>query len=104
MRMAHDIEISVVAFEREGRWIAQCVEYDIAAFSESLPALPEAFSKALFANFCINQNLGRKGLEGVPSAPAQFKQMFESAQLDVSPRNKNFNTPRHLRVTEMRVA
>jgi hypothetical protein len=104
MKQHSEINVSVVAFEREGQWIAQCVEYDIAAFSDSLAALPDAFSNALFANICINQHLGRDGLDGVPAAPARFRDMFESAPLDVSMRERGTDVPPHLRVREMRIA
>ncbi|MGL5117126.1 MAG: hypothetical protein ACRC7G_09040 [Beijerinckiaceae bacterium] len=103
MQNLAELNVSVVAYEREGRWIAQCVEHDIAAFSDNLATLPDAFSDALVANLHINAHLGREGLEGIPAAPAGFRTLFDAAPLDIAPRNRS-NEPQKVRVKEMRVA
>lgn len=77
------IEIKVVAYQKGNAWIAQCVEYDIYAHSESLPKLSLALERAVLANVCINAELGRKGLDGIPPAPQRFLDMFQGAHLHV---------------------
>ena len=79
----HSIEINVVAYQKGNAWIAQCVEYDIYAHSESLPKLSLALERALLAKVCINAELGRKDLDGFPPAPQRFLDMFQSAHLHV---------------------
>lgn len=98
------IELSVVAYQDDGIWIAQCVEYDIAASASTLPALERAFERAVAANLCVNHDLGRNALDGIPPAPSDFKAMFDDAALDVTPRTRVAGTPRvpraHFRVAE----
>lgn len=104
--MTKRIEVNVVAFQEGDLWVAQCVEYDIAAFAKSLPELPRAFERAVAANLCANADLGRRDLESVPVSPPHFKAMFDAAQLDVKPTEKPTAgqrlpvTVRHLRVAE----
>jgi hypothetical protein len=75
--MTDRIEVNVVAFQEGELWVAQCVEYDIAAFAKSLPELPRALERAVAANICANADLGRHALVGVPPAPPRFKQTFD---------------------------
>jgi hypothetical protein len=98
------IDISVVAFKGERNWVAQCVEYDIAAFAESPSELHDALSSALVANLCINEHLGRRGLDGIPPAPAKFREMFETSRARLSPVSNGRPLPEFLHLTEMRVA
>jgi hypothetical protein len=79
--MSKRIEVSVVAFQEGELWVAQCVEYDIAAFAKSLPELSKAFERAMAANLCVNADLGRNALDGVPAAPERFRQLFDKADL-----------------------
>jgi hypothetical protein len=75
----NQVRISVIAFHDEGKWIAQCVEYDIAASAETLPKLRKAFEKAVIANICVNKELGHSGLDGIPAAPSKFRDLFNNA-------------------------
>ena len=84
--MTKPIDVRAVLFEDRGVWVAQCVEYDIAAFAASLPELPRAFERAVAANLCANADLGRDGLDGVPPAPERFERLYEEADLGVTPR------------------
>lgn len=84
--MTDRIEVNVVAFQEGELWVAQCVEYDIAAFAKSLPELPRALERAVAANICANADLGRHALVGVPPAPPRFKQMFDQSHLDLKER------------------
>src|ERR1700730_4566918 len=77
--LINQITLSVIAFHDEGKWIAQCVEYDIAASAESLTKLRKAFEKAVIANICVNKELGHSGLDGIPSAPSKFRDLFNNA-------------------------
>jgi len=76
--MTKQIEVRVVCYKGEGPWVAQCVEHDIAAFSRSVKDLPTAIKRAIAANVCVNHDLGREGLEGIPRAPERFAEMVRS--------------------------
>jgi hypothetical protein len=75
----------VVAFQEGDLWVARGVEYDIAAHASALTRLPLAFERAPRANLCINAELGRDGLDGIPPAPSRFRALFESG-MDLEPR------------------
>jgi hypothetical protein len=74
------LTVNVLAFRESDCWVAQCLEYDISARSDTLAKAMTAFRRAFAANLAANQELGRKALEGVPPAPQRFRQMFESAK------------------------
>ncbi len=75
-----EVTVNAVAFQDEGIWIAQCLEHDIVATAPSIAQLRKAFEKAVIANLCVNTELGRAGLDGIPPAPNHFKDLFESSQ------------------------
>lgn len=79
------IEVTAVAYQEGDVWVIQCVEYDIAAFAKHPTELPRAFERAMAANVCVNADLGRDALDGVPEAPPRFRELFERAQLDLKP-------------------
>jgi len=80
------INVDAVAFQdASGDWIAQCIQYDISVHAKSLPELKKALEREIAANVCINEKLGRKGLEGIPSAPKKYEEVFNSAGLELSP-------------------
>ncbi|MGH6850070.1 MAG: hypothetical protein ACREDD_06440 [Methylocella sp.] len=83
--MMNQIIISAIAFHDEGVWVAQCIEHDIAVSAETLPKLRRAFEKAVVANICVNEELGRSGLDGIPPAPSHFRDLFENADIDLHP-------------------
>lgn len=84
--MSKRIEVSVVAYQHGELWVAQCVEYDIAAFAKHIRDLPRAFERAVAANVCANVDLGRQALEGIPRAPAEFREMFERSEIGLKHR------------------
>jgi hypothetical protein len=77
-------QISAVAFQENGVWVVQGIEYDIVAHSPDAAGLPFAFMKAVVENACITEQLGRAPLEGIRPAPKRFKDMFERARAQVS--------------------
>jgi glucose-6-phosphate 1-dehydrogenase len=76
MEPTQAIKLSVVAFQEGETWIAQCVEYDIAAHATQLTQIPAAFERVLIDNLCVNAELGRTGLDGIPPGPPIFAKMF----------------------------
>src|SRR5438105_1860445 len=83
--MTKPIEVSAVAYQEGDVWVVQCVEYDIAAFAKHPTELPRAFERAMAANVCVNADLGRHALDGIPAAPAKFRELFERAKLGLKP-------------------
>ena len=86
MSAEQPLKVRAVVFEDGGVWVAQGVDYDIAAFAPTLGALPKAFTRAVGANLCANADLGREGLDGIPPAPKRFAALFKGADYTLSPR------------------
>jgi hypothetical protein len=97
------ITISAIAFHDEGVWIAQCVEYDIAVSATTLPKLRKAFERAVIANICVNEKLGRSGLDGIPPAPSKFRDLFNNADTDLHP-IKQAPSPAPVTIRDFRLA
>ncbi len=100
------VEISALVFQEEGCWIAQCVEYDIVVHASEPAALPKAIEKAVLMNVCVNAELGRTGLEGVPAAPDHFREIFDRATMDLKLRGKpdrNSKGGRQVKIRSMRL-
>jgi hypothetical protein len=77
------IELNVVFYEDGDLWVAQAIEFDIAARADKPSKLPRAFERAVMANLVANQELGRQRLEGIPAAPQRFRELFESAHFNL---------------------
>lgn len=61
----------------EGHWIAQCLEYDIAAQGGTLKKAQYEWQLALAARFASAQQLGLHPLEGLPKAPQKFWMLYD---------------------------
>lgn len=102
--MRETIEINVVAYRDGDLWVAQCVEYDIAAFAATLTGLPKAFERAVASNLCVNLQLGRSDLEGIPAPPPKFRDLFDDAKLNISPTDGPIKARSPFRVRDLRLA
>ncbi|MBV8449933.1 MAG: hypothetical protein JO124_18295 [Hyphomicrobiales bacterium] len=74
-----------VAFEEDGVWVVQGIEYDICTHAKEAAEVPQAFYRAVIENICITQHLGRRPLEGIKPAPKRFREMFERAESRLMP-------------------
>lgn len=81
--MSDEIRISAVAFKEGDAWVIQGIEYDIAAYADTMSALNNAFSRAVIENCVITERLGRQPLEGIKPAPEHFRTMFEHAEIEL---------------------
>jgi hypothetical protein len=80
-----EIKLRVVVFREGNVWVAQGVDYDIAAHGKDMGALMRTFERMLVENMAITTHLGRQPLEGVKPAPERFRLMYESAEAKVAP-------------------
>lgn len=72
--------VSVLIFREANRWVAQGLEYDIAAQADSIPAVKKAFFRAFFSQAAVNVENGKEPLEDVPEAPAFYRDEFKKAE------------------------
>ena len=97
-------QINILAYQNGETWIAQCVEYDICAFADKLPKLLKAFDRALAANVCVNTELGRDGFEGIPAAPQNIRNVFETAKMTVTNGLQSRSPIKGVIIGEMKIA
>lgn len=98
------IEIDVVAYQDAcGIWVGQCIQYDIAAHAKTFSGLLKAIERTVAANICINQKLGRKGLEGIPPAPEKFRKRLDQAEYPLSPLTKIDSAPKQVHIQKLAV-
>lgn len=76
-------EIRVVVFQSRGRWIAQCLDYDLCTSSAKLHRLPRQILSQLRAQVALDLRHGREPFQGLPGAPQRFWEMYREA-----PRNE----------------
>lgn len=76
-------QLRAVIYQEGPVWIAQGLEIDITAQSDSLPDLPSAFVRAVAENFAVAHHLGHDPLSSIGPAPERFERMFERARMFV---------------------
>ena len=96
--MVDKIHINAVAYEEDGAWVAQGIEYDIVAHAPDVLRLPDAFSRAVMENICITTHLGKTPLQGVKPAPGRFLELFEAATVEVRPTKQRADADVSVRV------
>ncbi|MCW5695169.1 MAG: hypothetical protein KIS96_00395 [Bauldia sp.] len=77
--------MNALVFRDGDHWIAQGLEFDIAAQASSLDDIHGAFFKALAANAAASIELGLEPFEGIGAAPQRFWSMWEAARLRLEP-------------------
>jgi hypothetical protein len=74
------LELRVVVFRGNTKWVAQCLERDIAAQADSLAELPTRLGRALTAEIAFSQERGEPAFEMLPEAPRRYWAMWHGAE------------------------
>ncbi len=69
--------LRVVIFQEGGRWVAQCLEYDIGAQAASMDKLHERLVVALEAERQESMARNGKPFAGIAPAPEYFHRLWE---------------------------
>jgi hypothetical protein len=77
--------IRAVAFEKDGMWIAHCLEYSLVSYAESLKELPNELLRQLIVQVEADLKAGRAPLDGFKRAPKRYWDMFDAAQAASTP-------------------
>ena len=77
--------LRIVMFEEEvpgvGRiWVAQCIDYDLAAQSTKLNDLAYEFEKALVCHVVACLDAGIEPLKHLPPAPNHYEELFKMGE------------------------
>ena len=73
--------VSVVIYQDSGVWIAQGLQYDITARGVDPVDASERFNQKFGAELVMSMDLGELPLSGVPQAPKEFWEMYQTAKL-----------------------
>ncbi len=83
--------IRVIMFEEAGQWVAQCLEYDIAAQAPNLDSLNDRLEVTLKAE--LAESIERHGspFAGINPAPERYQRMWDRRvkSFDVSANTKS---------------
>lgn len=72
--------VRVVAFQEDGAWVAQCVEYDICTQGRDLMQAQRRMRVALRHEAKFTKDKCGEEFAGLDAAPDYFAAMFESAE------------------------
>ena len=75
-----DLKIRAVLFQEEGWWVAQCLEYDIAAQARTQDDLLYELKRILAGRILVSATKGRQPFENLPKAPLRYWAMYEEAE------------------------
>jgi hypothetical protein len=73
------VSVTALVFEKEGLWIAQCLEYDIVSFAETLEDLRCELVGQLESVVSLDEREGRPPFEGFKRAPEKYWRMYEAS-------------------------
>lgn len=79
------ISVNAVVFEKDGIWIAQCLEFNFVSCSDTLEELPEGLLRQMLAQIEADAELGQKPFANFGPAPAKYWEMFEQAKSRTAP-------------------
>jgi hypothetical protein len=82
------LRLSAVAYQIDGMWMVQGIEYDIRARAYTIDEVPKAILRALRERAELDRFLGKAPLEGLAPAPQDFADMFRQAKFK-KPLNEN---------------
>src|SRR6185295_263052 len=78
--MGNESTIRVAVFREEDRWVAQCLEVDIAVQAKTEEDLHYELGLTLVGRVLAADTLSIDPFEGLPRAPKRFWDMFRDAR------------------------
>src|ERR1700761_7213221 len=80
MPRKHTFSVSVLIFKGQHSWVAQCLEYDIAAQGTTISEATLAFEQTFAGQVVVDIHNNRQPLEGVSQAPQHYWHVFQAAE------------------------
>lgn len=75
-----DFKLSVLLLQEGKTWVAQCLEYDIAAQGKTIAAAKDAFSRTFAGQVFVDLHHKLDPLSGFSPAPKEYWDQFKSAE------------------------
>ncbi len=79
MTQTHFVVSVLFLRENEG-WVAQCLEYDIAAQGATIPKAKNAFERTFVGQILVDLEKGKQPLQGIQQAPPSYWEKFEHGE------------------------
>ena len=76
----------VVLFQEEGYWVAQCLEFDIAAQAKAFKDIFQELERVVVGRIIFAESKGLEAFADLPRAPRRFWDMFDAASAEIQPR------------------
>jgi hypothetical protein len=70
------LTIRAVAFQRDGRWIAQCLEYDLCTSAKDQKELARKLASQLHLQIKLDRSNGKEPFQDFRRAPQTFWSMY----------------------------
>jgi hypothetical protein len=78
-------QVTAVAFQENGVWIAQCLEYNVVGCAESLQDLPNELMGQILDQIAADRAAGREPFSHFKRAPQKYWDLFAGIQAKSRP-------------------
>jgi predicted RNase H-like HicB family nuclease len=80
--MAHPLsfKFSVLLVQEDGDWVAQCLEYDVAAQGNSISEAKEALAQTIAGQIVVALEHEEQPFQGIPPAPKEYWDKFHTGE------------------------
>ena len=75
-----DIELKIILFQGKESWVAQCLDYDVAAQGRTVVDALEEFERVFVYQLILYLDVGKDPLEELQKAPEYYWRVFQSAE------------------------
>lgn len=80
MKHKMTFNLRVLLFQEDKTWVAQCLEWDIAAQGKTLDDALNSFEQTFVGQIVLDIEGGRKPLASTPRSPKEYQGMFKKAK------------------------
>src|SRR6476660_9933769 len=77
--MVESLSIRAVVFQESGRWVAQCLEYDLCTSARDRRELTRKPASQLRLQIILDLAKGNEPFQSVPRAPQRFWDLYSSS-------------------------
>jgi hypothetical protein len=74
--MVESLSIRALVFQEGGRWVAQCLEYDLCTSAKDRHELSRKLASQLRLQIMLDLAKGNEPFQGLPRAPQKFWDLY----------------------------
>ena len=87
--------ISVVLFQRDKWWVAQCLQHDIGAQAYSIQDVMYELQRSIVGYLTVCEHLKREPFLDMPAAPDFYWKKFQGTSLTIESTDAPISAPVH---------